>query len=241
MSEIETRFLREVGTRAYLRVFWGETKYENGALVHGDCANGYGRGGPGIHNAQIWIADSSTIADWEMAGSADQYPRASFPTKCDHCDAVVPPEPARIPCDCGTPNCTRAPSGAPQYQVHRRRLYEPSSGDRRVRDEFEGGDMYWGDWYGCSENGPCPAGWTNCSGKHLMIELPNGRIWDVGSRASNCTLPEDTEHRCWVLEGDPERDRITVSKSGKTCSAGGGSIQAGDYHGVLTSGVLRKC
>lgn len=232
MGEVETRFLREVGTRASLRVYWGED----------DCPNSYGLGRPGIHNVVRFLADSATREDWDLGGKPEQYPASSWPTQCAHCAAAVPPRVAPIPCDCGTVGCTRLPPGAPVYQVFHRRLYQPITGaDRLIRDEFCPGDMYWGDWYSCAEGGTCPYCWTNCTGKHLMIELPNGRTWDVGSRASNCTLPEETTHRCWIIEGDPERDRITISKNGHTCNAGGGSIQAGDYHGVLQGGILRAC
>lgn len=89
------------------------------------------------------------------------------------------------------------------------------------------------------EGGRCPdviGGWTNCSGEHLHVVLPNGHIWNVDERAANCTMPEDGEHRCWVRHGDPPH--ITVNKDGNTCAAGRGSVKSGDFHGYLIDGKL---
>lgn len=97
------------------------------------------------------------------------------------------------------------------------------------------GDMRWQAHY--LDRTECwPAGWTNCSGQHLHVMLPNRVDWDIDSRASNCTLPDDTTHRCWVRTGEPPK--VTAGKAGSTCSAGAGSIRAGDYHGFLQDGVL---
>ena len=91
------------------------------------------------------------------------------------------------------------------------------------------GTMYWSSWHtGCS--------WDNCDGQHLHVVLPNGHHWDVDGRASNCTLPQDRTHRCWIRHGEPPL--ITVDKSGHTCNAGAGSILSGDYHGFLRGGEL---
>jgi len=72
--------------------------------------------------------------------------------------------------------------------------------------------------------------------RHLVVICPNGHWWNIDSRCSNCTLKDDKAHRCWVRHGEPPN--ITVDKNGLTCSAGAGSIQAGDYHGFLQNGSL---
>lgn len=80
-------------------------------------------------------------------------------------------------------------------------------------------------------------GWHNCDGRHLVAILPNGIPWDIDSRASNCTMPEDRLHRCWPRTGRPELgEAVHVSKDGYTCDAGAGSISTGDYHGFLHAG-----
>jgi hypothetical protein len=79
--------------------------------------------------------------------------------------------------------------------------------------------------------------WKGPDGRSLVVKCPNGGgDWAIDSRASNCTMPDDSEHRCWVRHGEPPV--ITVDKDGKTCNAGGGSIQAGDYHGFLRGGAF---
>lgn len=95
----------------------------------------------------------------------------------------------------------------------------------------EPGDMFWfPDWLGdCFD-------WDNCDGKHLKVILPNGDEWDVDGRATNCTMPNDRKHRCWVREGTPPN--VHVSKKGPTCGAGAGSIASGKYHGFLRHGKL---
>ena len=90
------------------------------------------------------------------------------------------------------------------------------------------GAMWDAAWMGSSFEGP--------DGRHLIVMLPNGREWAVDGRANNCTKPDDAIHRCWIRHGEPPD--ITVDKRGNTCSAGAGSIQAGDYHGFLRAGHL---
>jgi len=105
-------------------------------------------------------------------------------------------------------------------------------------DQLEPGDMYFAQMHEPDE--PCYfAGWENCDGKHLHVVLPNGDRWDVDSRASNCTMPEDKTHRCWVRHGEPPN--VHVDKNGNTCQAGAGSILSGDYHGFLHNGELTSC
>ncbi len=102
------------------------------------------------------------------------------------------------------------------------------------------GAMWYADWMLPGEGehfkftGPAP--WkAGPDGRVLAVKTPGG-TWIIDSRCSNCGLPEDDEHCCWVRHGIPPL--ITVDKNGKTCSAGGGSIQCGTYHGFLRSGYL---
>jgi hypothetical protein len=75
-------------------------------------------------------------------------------------------------------------------------------------------------------------------GRCLVAVLPNGHHWYIDSRASNCTLPEDKVHRCWVRHGRPEDGTLHVDKNGVTCAAGAGSIQMDDFHGFLHHGMI---
>lgn len=111
------------------------------------------------------------------------------------------------------------------------------------------GAMYYCDWldeYG--HKGPSdkphdrswvtpglPRAYQPTDGKYLAVVTPGG-TWIIDSRCSNCTLPNDNEHHCWVRHGTPPN--VTVDKAGKTCQAGAGSIQCGKYHGFLRGGRL---
>lgn len=78
--------------------------------------------------------------------------------------------------------------------------------------------------------------WSNCDGHHILVYFPNGTWFDICSRASNCTMPEDRTHRCWVVHG--ELPAITVDKNGQTCQAGAGSFQIREWHGFIRNGAL---
>lgn len=74
----------------------------------------------------------------------------------------------------------------------------------------------------------------------LTVMTPGG-MWMVDSRASNCTLPGDDIHKCWVRHGDPRTGDVHVDKNGVTCQAGAGSIATAGYHGFLNHGYLTSC
>lgn len=78
-------------------------------------------------------------------------------------------------------------------------------------------------------------------GRALVVILPDGCSWYLDSRASNCTLPNDNDHRCWVRRGSPESEDLHVDKNGLTCQAGAGSIVSGNFHGFLHNGHLVGC
>ncbi len=106
-------------------------------------------------------------------------------------------------------------------------VYDTPSG------ELEPGCMYWAE-EGTGDAIHTAQTWDNFTGPALMVVCPNGRHWNIDSRASNCTMPDDKLHRCWCRHGEPPM--ITVDKNGLTCAAGGGSIIVGDYHGMLQNG-----
>ncbi|QXV74073.1 hypothetical protein [Rhizobium phage RHEph12] len=64
--------------------------------------------------------------------------------------------------------------------------------------------------------------------------------WQIDGHATNCTKPEDNEHRCWVRRGTVG-EPLHVSKEGNTCEAGAGSISVSGFHGFLHNGILRDC
>lgn len=83
-------------------------------------------------------------------------------------------------------------------------------------------------------------GYRGPDGRCLEVKLPGGHSWIIDSRAKNCTLPNDLEHKCWVRHGRPEDGSLHVDKNGRTCSAGAGSIVSPNWHGFLHHGVLSE-
>lgn len=76
-------------------------------------------------------------------------------------------------------------------------------------------------------------------GQSWCCKMPGGRTWLIDSRASNCGLPDDDTHNCWIRHG--VAPNFTVDKNGPTCSAGAGSIVVPGWHGFLRNGVLEEC
>lgn len=135
-----------------------------------------------------------------------------WPTTCQHCDEPMP-------------------SGAIS-QVHQDQIWRRvDTGAECTLRDAPAGAMWFAEWMSF-HLGP--------DGRCLVVRLPNGMDWLVDSRASNCTKPDDTEHRCWVRHGEPPN--VTIDKNGNTCDAGAGSIGAGSgenyYHGFLVDGAL---
>jgi hypothetical protein len=100
--------------------------------------------------------------------------------------------------------------------------------------ELPAGAMWFADWYDKSYCKP--------QLEHVLVVKTPGGDWVVDAQSSNCTMSDDfkqEKHHCWIIEG--ELPNITVSKNGKTCAAGGGSILIGSYHGFLRNGYLEQC
>jgi hypothetical protein len=100
------------------------------------------------------------------------------------------------------------------------------------------GAMWYADWMLL---GTEPEPFAGPDGRCLVVKLPNGNDWMIDAICSNCPDREDAlrgGHKCWVRHGIAPH--ITVDKAGKTCSAGAGSIQSGDYHGFLRGGEFTE-
>lgn|GEM_PF-3226888 len=131
----------------------------------------------------------------------------------------------------GATACPGCGAGERVGRLEARLVYDTADGD------LHPGDLYWSEaGHGGGACPPATGAWANCPGRHLHAVLPNGHHWDLDARASNCTLPDDRLHRCWVRHGEPPA--ITVDKDGLTCRAGRGSVASGDYHGLLRDGVF---
>lgn len=116
------------------------------------------------------------------------------------------------------------------FQRFVERVYVDKDGKEYLHREFPVGAMFYSDWLNDIFPGP--------DGRCLTVITPGGE-WNIDGRASNCTMPEDKIHRCWVRHGTPPN--ITVDKNGNTCRAGAGSIAQKNYHGFLRNGFLTNC
>lgn len=110
------------------------------------------------------------------------------------------------------------------------------------------GAMWYADWY-LPERFGSSSGYVHAGpdGHVLVVKTPPapGRDWIVDSRCSNCDMPDDSSHSCWVRHGDPRTGLVTVDKNGNTCHAGAGSIGVWNrdrtgyiWHGFLRNGFL---
>jgi hypothetical protein len=123
-------------------------------------------------------------------------------------------------CKCGRPFSPDDP-----WQEWSERLYQRADTGRLLTLREAPDGAMWDAWW---------MPWKGPDGRSLMVKCPGGHEWSVDSRASNCTMRDDNEHRCWVRHGEPPV--ITVDKNGLTCQAGAGSILTGNYHGFLRNG-----
>jgi hypothetical protein len=144
--------------------------------------------------------------------------------------------------------CGRPFDDADEYQLHGKQIYvRPDTGARFTLKDAPVGAC-WDAWWvhhRSKRRGEVPAvpgvgSMTGPDGRSLVVRCPDGHDWMIDSRASNCTMPEDNTHHCWVRTGRPEDGTLDVGKNGNTCAAGAGSIQTSNWHGFLHNGMLHE-
>ena len=174
---------------------------------HGGCPTLFG-----YHHAIAYIGETPTEIGADRVRSYPQRPER--PPRDD------PRWPAR--CACGEPF-----AADDEWQLWTEAIYRRAdTGEDVTLRDAPPGAMWDAWWLADLFAGP--------DGRCLMVKLPNGHDWCIDGRASNCTLPDDRAHRCWVRHGTPPA--VTVDKNGHTCAAGAGSILSGSYHGFLRDG-----
>jgi hypothetical protein len=204
----------DVALRALRRFTWSD---RGTCPIHGD----YG------HDASIELerVPADTVLEYGAAGFGTCEPPED-----------VPFGDARWPIACA---CSYAFTPEDQWQYKVTRLYRRSdTGELLTLRDAPVGAMWNADWM--LEGVPPESNrWRGPDGHCLVVRTPGGD-WTVDGRASNCTMPGDDTHKCWVRHGVPPL--VTVSKQGgPTCAAGAGSILSGSYHGFLRDGQLVSC
>lgn len=117
------------------------------------------------------------------------------------------------------------------------------TGEERAAGDLPIGALYANEREpGAGPNAWPPAGYDGLSIACVCIgnSGPDSRHhWHIDYRASNCTMKDDKDHRCWVRHGTVG-EKLTVDKNGKTCAAGAGSFFMDNqrWHGFLRNGVL---
>ena len=112
------------------------------------------------------------------------------------------------------------------------------TGEEMFRHDAPVGACWDETWW--TEDRTYPDFYIGEDGRCLCVRTPGGD-WTIDARASNCTMPKDKTHKCWVRHGRPEDGTLHVDKNGYTCAAGAGSIVLGNYHGFLHNGYLTPC
>lgn len=196
--------------RCFLIELTGQTRVWRRRYRSGDATCG---SGASYCDARAFVGDVDGVVSRRMVSEEDDPALAAlWPAKCDKCDYVFGADDRR--------------------QVFTCRLAREAgtAGAAFPLNELPHGAMYFSDQI--MDQSPYR---TGPDGRSLIVMTPGGE-WAIDGRASNCTLTGDDVHRCWVRHG--AAPLVTVDKRGDTCTAGGGSISAGSYHGFLRDGHL---
>jgi hypothetical protein len=130
-----------------------------------------------------------------------------------------------------------------QWQLFTRHIYRrPDTGEEMTLHDAPVGacwNAFWMAEFRAARPRPCFG--IGDDGRSLVVKLPGNHDWMIDERASNCTMPDDHTHKCWVRIGRPEDGTLHVDKNGHTCAAGAGSIMVPGYHGFLHHGHLTDC
>jgi hypothetical protein len=170
-----------------------------------------------LHQAQVPIGERPGEEPSTVDGD-HPHDDPRWPTKCERCDYGFADDDV--------------------WQLFTARIYRRAdTGEETTLRDAPVGACWNASWFADRPNSP----WVGADGRCLNVRCPDGRDWMIDSRASNCTLPDDKVHKCWVRHGRPEDGTLHVDKDGLTCGAGAGSIDTGTWHGFLHHGQLVQC
>ena len=168
------------------------------------------------HNAQVPIGEGTLH---QTCGDLHPHDDPRWPTQCD---------------------CGYTFEEKDDWQLFSRRLYRRSDNGQETTIHDAPVGACWNDDYK-TETRTYPDFYIGEDGRCLVLKTPGGS-WYIDSRASNCTLPDDKTHKCWIRHGSPEiPGSLHVDKNGHTCAAGAGSIISGSFHGFCHHGNIVSC
>jgi hypothetical protein len=137
--------------------------------------------------------------------------------------------------------CGRVYEARDEWQVWQETIYRTNDGREMTWRDAPVGAMKDAFWlpdhsttineYGEGKPGPRRSH-IGQDGLALVVKVPGTEVMP-DEKASNCTLPQDGEHKCWVRHGDARKDECHVDKIGLTCAAGAGSFVTRDWHGFI--------
>lgn len=210
---------------ARIKCFWIEPTqrmarylrcYQSGECIHCDVP---------YHNVMVRIEDDDAVH--EMSHGHSVVRPAS---------GIAKPEDHRWPqfCKCGLPFTER------DRQLFCDRIYfNPETGEEWPLREAPVGAVWNAEWLAELSKEPNTL-YAGPDGMSLHVRTPDGD-WCIDGRASNCTMPNEPTHKCWIRHGSPKDGTLHVDKNGHTCGAGAGSIALPRYHGFLHQGYLVDC
>jgi len=150
-------------------------------------------------------------------------------------DANVPRDDPRWPKTC---ECGHEFTASDHWQIFTDTIYKRADTGEEVSIRVSEPGMMWDAWW-------MPDCYKGADGRCLVVVCPDRHEWMIDGVASNCTMRDDRNHRCWVRHGEPPNLTVdkdvrpeTTPSAATTCEAGAGSIQTSNYHGFLRGGVF---
>jgi hypothetical protein len=204
------------------KVFVYLRRYHSNSVEVHKCP---GSGPYGYHQALIKVGEEKAVYESRDYNGYSRSVRVDD-SYLDKYKAEYPHGHPKWPAKCE--DCFYRFSDLDEWQYFTELMWKLPNGELTTIKSPPEGAMYFAWWEAGNPNYPDTG--------PLYAICPGGHPWNIDGRASNCTMPNDNEHKCWIRHGEPPK--ITVDKNGNTCQAGAGSIQAGDYHGFLQNGMF---
>ncbi len=195
-----------------IKTFWCEDTGKDQRYLRRYSSGSKCVGEMSYHDATIpldIVTSNRSLSDFVSEEDKQKY---NWPVKCESCDYIFDPK--------------------DNWQFFKDSIYyRTDTNEELLLRKLPPGACYNAFWLSEFQHGD--------DGICLVVCVPpDSWTWMVDGDASNCTLPNDKIHKCWVRHGDPKQCNVTVDKNGLTCLAGAGSILTPKWHGYLRNGML---